>query len=60
MLPVPTATHLIKNYVYGLCTVYVYIYIYLSADPFLQREGAWEGFVFVLVFVMFIITTDVG
>ena len=24
-----------------------------SADPFLQRGGAWEGFVFVLVFVMF-------
>ena len=27
---------------------------------FLQRGGAWEGFVFVLVFVMIIITTDVG
>ena len=31
-----------------------------SADPFLERRGAWEGFVFVLVFAMIILTTDVG
>ena len=31
-----------------------------SADPFLQRGGAWEGLVFVLVLVMIIITADVG
>ena len=29
-----------------------------SADPSLQRRGAWEGFVFALVSVMITITTD--
>ena len=32
----------------------------LSADPFLRKGGAWEGFVFILVLVMMIIATDVG
>ena len=33
---------------------------HISADPFLQKGGAWEGVVFVLVLVMSIITTDAG
>ena len=28
--------------------------------PFSKKGGVWEGFAFVLVFVMVIITTDVG